>query len=368
MKYTKVSCASLTSKVIKLISTRFDLSSILGNKTMIKVTHKKRILNILCTFIFIGGVKINANADVFPGSLTPWLNTAPKSLSQQTLAASTYPHEAELFCSIEDCVFGLTHDLVVGGDALGMIAAPARRAFDPNWISGANLYIIDVFGGFQILRNVNKNSMNAQIGYRRIYLSDGDNQIYTQGITTAVNYSFIVTPEYEQGLQFSGYFILGSTASLNNTAALDVNSSGHGQLNTDASYFYRISQTYPTFRVSFPGDVELANWSSEQTNLNMPLRIYAHIEPFYIQNNLNFSGSNLSLQKMEQNFGTRLAGVTTYESIERDRSSRYALKGALGMDIASSQFTTISSGTTDLSLPNRPLVVPYIEIAGSFQF
>lgn len=334
---------------------------------MIKISHKTRILKILCLFNLLTGSIHTASAEDFPGSLTPWINSSSRTLSEQTLSPATYPHEAELFCNLENCIMGLTHELVIGGDAVGMIAAPMRRGFDRDWVAGSTVYLIDVFGGFQVLRDVSKNNMNAQIGFRRIYLSNGGNEMYTQGITTAINYSTAVTAFYEQGLRFSGYFNL-SNAFLNNTQALNVNANDHEQLNIDSSYFYRLTQPYPTFRVSFPADVELANWNPEQTNLSMPLRVYAHLEPFYIQNNLNFSDNNLSLQEKEQNFGNRVAGIVTYESTERSRSYRYALKGAIGLETSSSQFTIISTGNANLSLPNRLNVVPYLDLAASLQF
>lgn len=334
---------------------------------MIKIPHKQKILNVLLSIILMPEAQSIAHASVFDGSENPLINAAPKTLNLQRLSSSAYPNEAELFCSTEQCVFGLTRNLVVGGDAVGMIAAPLRPAFDPNWVSGGSTYLIDAFGGFQILKDVNGSNMNAQIGYRKLYFSDGFNQIYTQGLTAKISYSLNATPIYSQGFQFSGYFVFGN-AFLNNTAALDVNSSGHPQLNTTASYFYRLSQNYPTYRLSLPADVEVVNWASSQTGLPMPLRIYAHLEPFYIQNNLNFTGNNLSLQQQEQNFGMRLAGIASYESSNDDRAYHYGLKAAAGMDIASSQFTTISAGNTNLSLPNRPLVAPYIEIAAIFQF
>jgi len=334
---------------------------------MLKLNHKRKFLNILTAFLAIAGVKTPAHAELFPDSFSSWLQTTPRTQSAQTLTPFAYPHEAELFCSLDNCIFGLTHELVVGGDVVGMIAAPMRRVFDANWVSGSSLYIIDAFGGFQILRDVQGNNMNAQIGFRKIYLNGNSNQISTQGITTAVNYSTTVSESYEQGVQFSGYFTIGN-AYLSSTNTLDVNDPGHDALNTDASYFYRVSQTYPTFRVSFPAQLEIVNWDSDHTGLKMPLRLYGLIEPFYIQNNLNFAGSNLSLQEREQNFGARLASTVTYESSERQKSFRYALKAGLGMDIASSQFTVVSSGTTNLGLPNRLPVALYAQLAGSFQF
>ena len=308
------------------------------------------------------------SANEFPGSVSPLIHATPKTLAAQKLAPSSYPGEAELYCGTDQCVFGLSRGLVVGGSLAGMMYAPFRQYFDSNWVSGS-LSVADVYGGFQILSDVDsKNYMNAQIGYRRISFDDGTNKIVTQGVTVGVNYSQLVTPIYSQGLEFSGYLAFGN-ASLNNSSALDVNSTNHGQLNNTASYFYRISQSYPTYRVALPAELELINWSSTQTGLAMPIHGYLQVAPFYIQNNLNFSANNISLQKTEQNFGARFAGIASYESnAGKTKSGRYALKSGLGLDISTSNFTTTSSGNAALDLPKRSFIAPYIELAGSWQF
>ncbi len=303
------------------------------------------------------------------GSVSPWLKAPLESLDAQKLTRSSFPEEAELFCGTRSCVLGLTRGLVVGGDVAGIVYAPMRQFLDPYWVSGSSLYIVDVFGGVQILRDENtKSFMNAQIGYRRLNFDDGSNIIATQGVTTQVNYSQSITTLYSQGLEFSAYFVLGN-AELNNVLALNTNSANHQKLNNSAGYFYRLSQSYPTYQVSLPADLEIMNWGMAQTDLPMPIHAYLEVRPFYIQNNLNFSGNTVSLQKQEQNFGVRFAALTSYESsAEKSVAGRYALKTALGMDISTSNFSTISLGNTDLDLPKRSLVSPYVEVAGSFQF
>ncbi len=301
--------------------------------------------------------------------LRSWLSSEPRSLALQRLEASTYPKEAELYCSTTQCTLGLSRDLVVGGDVFGMAYAPLRSFFDPNWVSGGGFYLIDVFGGFQILRGVEgKKFMNAQLGYRRLNFSDGMNEIATQGITTKVSFSQIITPIYTQNLEFSAYFTMGN-AQLNNGNALRFNSPDYSRLNSAAGYFYRVSQKYPTFFVSLPADLEIANWSSEKTGLNTPIRQYLRVEPMYIQNSLSFTESNRSVQKREQNFGIRLGTLVSYESTFQDvEPGRFTLKGGLGMDILTSDMTTITTGDSDLSVPRRPSVSPYLELAGSWQF
>ncbi len=304
----------------------------------------------------------------FAGSVSPFITAAPKSLAAQKLNKSSYPAEAEIFCGTEQCIFGLTRGLAIGGDIVGMLSAPLRQYVDPNWVAGS-LSVIDIFGGFQILRDENaRNYMNAQLGYRRLSFDDNTNKIVTQGFTTSVNYSQLITPIYLQGLEFSAFFAIGNT-SLNNTPALYLDSSGHAKLNNTAGYFYRISQSYPTFRVSLPADFELINWGANQTGLAKPIHGYLELNPFYVQNNLMFSYNNISLQKTEQNFGIRVAAVSSYESsAEETKSGRYALKGSLGLDVSTSNVTTTRTGSVDLDLPKRSLVAPYIELAGSWQF
>ena len=78
----------------------------------------------------------------------------------------------------------------------------------------------------------------------------------------------------------------------------------HGTFSDNASYFYRQSQKYPTYQVSLPADIELCKLSSQQTGLNTPIRLYAHLEPFYFQNNLSFNYNNVSLQKQNKILNT----------------------------------------------------------------
>ncbi|MES2615365.1 MAG: hypothetical protein V4591_08120 [Bdellovibrionota bacterium] len=323
---------------------------------------------LLSSWAFAAQIKDKPKSSEFPGSVSPFINATPKSLAAQKLSESSYPDEAELYCGTHQCMFGLTRGLIVGGDVEGMLFAPLRRFTDPHWVSGT-LTIADVYGGFQILRDVNaKNYMNAQIGYRRISFDDGTNAIVTQGFTTEVHYSQLITPIYLQSLEFAGYFTLGY-ASLNNISALNVHSQGHGKLNDTASYFYRITQSYPTYRFALPAYVELANWDTKQTGLVMPIHGYLEINPFYIQNNLSFSGNGVSLQKTEQNFGIRFAGIASYESnAEKAKSGRYALKSVVGMDFSTSNSITTSYGNANIDLPKRPFVAPYLELAGSWQF
>jgi hypothetical protein len=309
------------------------------------------------------------NTNDFTGSVSPLVHATPKSLATQKLNNSAYPDEAELFCGTERCVFGLSRGLVVGGDIFGMLSAPLRQYSDRNWVSGGSLYLVDVFAGFQILRDdISKNYMNAQIGYRKINFNDGTNRIASQGITTAVNYSQLITPFYLQSIEFSSFFVVGNS-DFNNASTLNVNSPGHAKLNDSASYFYRTSQSYPTYRVALPADLEVISWNTHQTGLEMPIHGYLQIAPFYIQNNLEFNENNLSLQKTEQNFGVRFAAISSYESTAaKAKTGRYALKGQLGLDFSTSNFSTTSSGNADLDLPKRSFVAPYIQLAGSWQF
>lgn len=298
--------------------------------------------------------------------ISPFLNSAGRSLSAQRLTPSSFPDEAEIFCSYEQCALGLTRGLVIGGDVFGMAYAPLRQYFDPNW-KGSSIYIIDVFGGFQILNGVdNKIYMNAQIGYRRINYDNSEININNQGITAKVNYSQLITPIYLQGLSFSGYFA-GNSAT-NSQQAISKDFQNHKSFSDSASYFYRISQKYPTYQFSLPADIEVANWNNRQTGLKSPIRTYAHLEPFYIQNNLYFNYNNVSLQKMEQNFGIRIAATGSYESSQGTASGRFSLLASLGLDFATSSVSTTQSGNADIDIPQRQWIAPYVNLSGSWQF
>ena len=304
----------------------------------------------------------------FDSSVSPFIHSFPKTLSAQKLSSSAYPEEAEIYCGTDNCIFGLTRGFVVGSDVFGMIYAPIRPYTDKNWVSG-NLYIIDAFGGYQILRDEKSRiNMNTQIGYRKIGFNDGVNELSTQGVTIGVHYSQRITSLYMQSITFDGFLKFRST-SINDAKSLVTTSPNHQQLNNSASYFYRISENYPTYRLAFPADLEVANWSTKETGLHSPIHGYLELSPFYIQNELIFSENNIALQKIESNFGLTMAAVVSYESTaEKSKSGRYALKGLAGIDISSGNFTTTSSGHADLSLPTRPIVAPNIVLAGTWQF
>ena len=304
----------------------------------------------------------------FPGSVSPYIRSAPKSLSDQNLLASAYPDEAQLVCGTEECIFGLTRGLVVGGDLFGMLISPMHKFYNPNWNSGTTT-LIDVFGGFQILNNVySKSYMNAQIGYRHIQLNDGGNGIKSQGLTTRVNYSQKITSIYTQGLEFSAYLNLGNV-SLDHPDKLSKNSPDHHSFSDAADYFYNNSQSYPTYKVFMPAYLELINWSPKQTTLPMPIHGYVEFAPFYIQNNFNYSSNNNSIHSTEQDFGARIAAVASYESsAEKAKSGRYALKSSLGFDLSSNSMNTTNSSSVSLDLPKRSFIAPYFELTGSWQF
>ncbi len=294
------------------------------------------------------------------------LQTAPRSLAQQRLISSAFPDEAEIFCGYQQCLFGLTRGLVIGSDLFGMAGSLFRQYFDSDW-NGGQFSLIDIFGGFQILKDVDrKTDMNAQIGYRRLAYKSAGNFITTQGITASLNYSQQITPIYLQSISFFAYF--SGNASTNNAIALSQASPLNKDFSYTARYFYRSSQKYPTYWVSFPADIEVANWSQKQTNLNSPVHLYAHLEPFYAQNNLNFIYNNISLQKTEQNFGLRFGAKGSYESTQKTQTGRFALLGGLGLDFTTSSFFTVQSGNANLNLPNRHWLAPYVDFGGSWQF
>ncbi|MGY3803534.1 hypothetical protein ACWNT8_05710 [Pigmentibacter ruber] len=302
----------------------------------------------------------------YSDGISPFVNTRPRSLSAMRLSPSSFPDEAEIFCSYEQCVLGLTRGIVLGGDAFGMAYAPFRQYWDPNW-KGGSFYLIDAFGGFQILRDVdNKIYMNAQIGYRRLNYDNNGTSITSQGITAKVNYSQTITSLYSQGISFSAFF--SGNATTNNQNSISKDSNSHGTFNDNASYFYRQSQKYPTYQVSLPADIELVNWSNQQTGLSAPIRLYAHLEPFYFQNNLGFNYNNVSLQKTEQNFGIRIAATGGFESAEGSKSGRFSLLTSLGLDVSTSTVNTTQSGNSDADIPQRQWIAPYINLGGSWQF
>lgn len=302
----------------------------------------------------------------YSDGISPFINAKPRSLPSMRLAHSAFPEEAEFFCSYEHCILGLTRGIVLGGDVFGMSYAPLRQYMDPNW-KGGSFYLIDAFGGFQIFRDLeNKIFMNAQIGYRRINYENRDTRISSQGITTKVHYSHGITSLYTQGVSFSAFF--SGNASTNNQTAISKNSTEHSSFSDTASYFYRLSQKYPTYHVSFPANLEIANWSSQQTDLSAPIRLYALLEPFYLQNSLKFNYNDVSLEKTEQNFGIRIAATGGFESSDSLKSGRFSLLTSIGIEVATSNTTTVQSGNSDVEIPQRKWISPYFNLGGSWQF
>lgn len=296
----------------------------------------------------------------------PFLRVSPRSLSEQRLSPSTYPLEAEIYCGTGPCLFGLSRDVVVGSRVLDMLYAPLKRYTDA---TSGSASVVDAFVGVQVLKDASRDMYaTAQAGYRRVGFTDGDTNLSRQGMTLDVNYTQRITPVFTQGLQFAGFFVFGSET-LNQTSWLSTTNSNHARLNDAANSFYRLLRPYPTYRVSLTSDVEIVNWSPAQTRFEKPLRGYLHIAPFYAQNDVMFHDSSILVKKSEQNFGLRTTGIASYESSEGgDKAGRYALKGEVGFEIASSQFSSTSTNNADLSLTRRPVLAPCFEFSVAYQF
>ncbi|MBX9703662.1 MAG: hypothetical protein K2X39_05870, partial [Silvanigrellaceae bacterium] len=262
------------------------------------------------------------------------LKFAPKSLVELKLSPAAYPEETELFCSVVDqCVFGFTRGIVVGSNVFGMLYSPAMKMMHSSWITG-NFHMLDAFAGFQILRGADKtNFANAQIGIKRLsYQNSYGNELLVQGVTIRVNYAQLITPTYLQGLTFHAFPATIMQFSKMENFSLDAESNSRDYAQKTVKYMYKSLQKFPTYMVSLPAELEVANFAMHK-DVMQPLRVYGHAEPYYKQIFFSISDKNAYDQIQEENIGIRLAGIAAFESKEATKNGRYGVRFDLGFEM-----------------------------------
>jgi hypothetical protein len=295
-------------------------------------------------------------------------SVSAKTLTTMRMHPATNPDEAALRCHfMEPCVMGLTRGFGVGGDFLGMLSS---LVYQPQARAGAWL-LVDAFVNYQFVDAVEKIfHANGSIGYRSLsYEDSNENTFRTGGLSWRFNYAQDITSEYTQGLTFSG--LLSSWHSVKpqsrflQTSTLDSHSENSRRAMRD---FYEYSHAYPTLWLSFPADLEVINWKASYIDLPSDLRGYAHVEPFFAQN--EFKLPNEAFSWVERNFGLRTAATLAYESRPDRVAGRYTLQASAGLEFATSSPDEQAPTAADVSfdLPEREPVSPYLDLGLTWQF
>ncbi len=289
-----------------------------------------------------------------------------KTLTAMRMHSATNPEEAALRCSIMDsCILGLTRGFAIGGDVSGMLSA---LVVQPQVQAGAWL-LTDAFVSYQFFDSVEKVfNANGSIGYRTFRYEDSNGNVQKSGgISLRFNYAQDISPEYTQGLIFSG--TISSWNSVDPEERIYSNEASSPNARRALRNFYRYSQRYPTFWLSFPADVEVINWKASHIDLPNHLRGYGHLEPSFVQN--QFRLSNDAFLWVERNLGLRTAATLAYESRPDRVSGRFAVQSTFGLEFSTSSHTVDAPRTAKdvlFDLPARPPVAPYLDIEASWQF
>jgi hypothetical protein len=308
-------------------------------------------------------VPANASAISINGTDLHLRSVAPRSLNAMRMHQASQPDEAAVRCGFfEACVMGLTRGFSVGGDWMGGVSS---LLLQPQIKAGGWL-LADVFGGYQFLAEQNFYA-NGRIGYRHLRYSDSNgNTVSGRSLTLGFNYSQDVFPAYTQGLSFEG--ALSSSFSLTEKDRF-YEATGPGENTRRAvNSFYGYSHRHPVLRVGFPADFEIINWKASHIDLPSDLRGYAHIEPYFAQNQFALSNDFLWV---ERNFGLRFGGSLAYESRPDRVAHRFAAQIKAGFDFATvSRNPTVESSRPDLSfdLPSRHAISVYADAVLSWQF
>ncbi len=299
-------------------------------------------------------------------ALTPWIHAETKPLSQQGLQPSTSPKEAELFCSFDNCLFGFSRGISVGSNIFGMITSSFLDTVNSDYKPETNLTLWDAFGTFQMLDNVgNKINANASLGARSVQFQGLAQQYDTSGLTAKINYSQVVNSLYEQSLFFELFIPFGKKSISHQNNFI----SSSADMNYDINMVQRINVKYPTVYLRLPGTIELANFSSSQTKMEMPIRIYGKIQPFYILDVNEFESSSEYLKISESIFGSEFAGTVSYESNDpRGENRRFSFFGELGLKIQYASIQYDRSSNVTMSVDKEPLFELSANLGGSYQF
>jgi hypothetical protein len=294
------------------------------------------------------------------------LSATPKTLTAQKLHGAVLPAEAEIRCAYwEPCALGLTRGFAVGSDAIAALTSLLVR---PQVQPGGWLYL-DGFVSFQFLNGIeNTFYANGSFGYRTSRFRDSsNNEIESGGFFGRFNYAQDISSLYTQGVTLSG--VLSPWYRVNSRERLYLNQERGRDARRSLEDFYGASHRTPTLWLSFPGDFEVVNWKGSHIDLPQDLHGYAHVEPFFAQNEFRIGDEFLWV---ERNYGTR-AGVTmSYESSPERVAQRFALSATLGVEAALSynikDTATPAERGVEFLLPERSQFSPYADLMASWQF
>lgn len=295
-------------------------------------------------------------------------STAPSSLLTQRMHPAVLPAEAEARCSLTyGCYLGLSRGFAVGGDLLESL-----------WVTTLGQHVLgsgawhhfDVSGAYQILADgPRKSSLNVAIGYRSYgYKNSEDVLLSRTGWTVRTTYAESVYPAYTQGLLFE---IHSASMSSEGGAETLFNPEDPKRVGPAVSEFARFSRTHPVLRLQFPADLEIANWSGDELDLNAPLRGFLRLTPTYEQSDLRIGDVQNELYSWrEKRFALGVLYLTSYVSPE-NKSGRFSALGGLGFETGRSGVSVEPSKPTQGSNPTIPsaaVIRAKVEIQGTYQF
>jgi hypothetical protein len=211
---------------------------------------------------------------------------------------------------------------------------------------------------------------NGALGYRAFSYEDSNsNKFSSMGVTWRLNYAQDIMPDYTQGLVFSGVLAAKHTASdANRIFRNDLEKTGARAREALAS-FYEYSHKYPQLWLSFPANLEVINWKASHIDLPSDIRGYAHLEPFFAQNEFRFSNETFSW--VERNFGLRTAATAAYESRPDRVFGRFSATASLGIELATSSHeieAPVAEPDVTYHLPEREPVSLYGDLGVTWQF
>lgn len=303
-----------------------------------------------------------------PANMSSLRTVAPSALLDSRGHPATLPAEAELRCSVlYGCLLGLSRGFAVGGDLPESLGV---TTLGQHYLGSGAWHFIDVSGAYQILtQGPRKSSMNISVGYRSFGYENSDEvQFSRAGWTIKTAYAEAVYPAYVQGLQFE---IHSSVLSTDGGVESLFEKDDLKRVRPALKKFALFSRSHPSLRLELPADLEIANWSGEELDLNAPLRGYLRIAPAYEQTDVRIGDVQNELYSWrEKRFALGVSYLTSYVSPE-NKSGKFSALGGLGFEVGRSKTYVDSNKPNqgiDPEIPTAPVVRAKVEIQATYQF
>lgn len=295
-------------------------------------------------------------------------STAPSSLLTSRMHPAVVPAEAEARCSLQyGCLMGLSRGFAIGGDLLESLGV---TTLGQHVLGSGAWHYVDVSGAYQILVDgPRKSSLNVAIGYRSYgYENSEEVRLARTGWTVKTTYAEAVYPAYTQGLIFEIH-----SAAMNSEGGAETlfDPDDPKRVGPAVKEFAQFSRTHPVLRLQLPADLEIANWSGDELDLNAPLRGFLRLTPTYEQADLRIGDVQNELYSWrEKRFALGVLYLTSYVSPE-NKSGRFSALGGLGFEVGRSTVAIEPGKPTQGSNPTIPsaaVIRAKVEIQGTYQF